>query len=111
MREKDIEILLRDEMKKLGGRAYKWISPGNAGVPDRIVVFPDRPPVFVELKSETGNLTALQEAQLALLAKLGQSTYVVRGTAGLTGFFEMYGYPEIAAAIRARSGKEKQNEI
>lgn len=111
MREKDIEILLRDEMKKLGGRAYKWISPGNAGVPDRIVVFPGRPPVFVELKSETGNLTALQEAQLAHLAKLGQSIYVIRGIMGLAGFFEMYGYPETAAAIRARYGKEKQNEI
>ena len=43
MREKDIERILVTEVKKLGGRAYKWTSPGNDGVPDRIVIFPDRP--------------------------------------------------------------------
>ena len=43
MLEKDIEKILVGEVKKLGGRAYKWVSPGNDGVPDRIVVFPNRP--------------------------------------------------------------------
>ncbi|PTY76230.1 nuclease, partial [Heyndrickxia sporothermodurans] len=37
MRERDIEIYLRDEVKKIKGRAYKFESPGNAGVPDRLV--------------------------------------------------------------------------
>ncbi len=50
MKEKDIEKILVGEVKKLGGRAYKWVSPGNDWVPDRIGVFPNRPPVFVELK-------------------------------------------------------------
>ena len=50
MRERDIEKCLVSEVKKLGGRAYKWTSPGNDGVPDRIVIFPGRPPVFVGLK-------------------------------------------------------------
>ena len=52
MRESEIEKILVYEVKKLGGIAYKWVSPGNDGVPDRIVVFPDRKPVFVELKTE-----------------------------------------------------------
>lgn len=39
MRERDIERILVDEVRRLGGRAYKWTSPGNAGVPD-----PDRNP-------------------------------------------------------------------
>ena len=64
MRERDIEKLLVEEVKKLGGRAYKWVSPGNDGVPDRIVVFPGKAPVFVELKTDTGKLTRLQEVQL-----------------------------------------------
>lgn len=34
MREKDIEKILVAEVRKLGGRAYKWVSPGNDGVPD-----------------------------------------------------------------------------
>ncbi len=39
MRERDIEKILTEEVKREGGRAYKWTSPGNAGVPDRIVIF------------------------------------------------------------------------
>ena len=44
MRERDIEKILTEEVKREGGRAYKWTSPGNAGVPDRIVIFPNRKP-------------------------------------------------------------------
>lgn len=38
--EKDIESKLRNKVKELGGRAYKFVSPGNSGVPDRLVVLP-----------------------------------------------------------------------
>ena len=31
--ERDAEKLLVSKIKKLGGRAYKFTSPGNAGVP------------------------------------------------------------------------------
>ena len=47
MLEKDIEKILVNEVKKLGGRAYKWVSPGNDGVPDRIVILPGMRPAFV----------------------------------------------------------------
>ena len=40
MLEKDIEEKLRNKVKKLGGKAYKFVSPGNAGVPDRLVILP-----------------------------------------------------------------------
>lgn len=88
MRERDIERILVDEVRKLGGRAYKWVSPGNDGVPDRIVVLPGRAPVFVELKSETGKLTSLQEVQIRRLEELGQLVRVVRGIEGLSEFFQ-----------------------
>lgn len=58
-KEKEIEKILVAEVKKLGGKAYKFVSPGNSGVPDRIVIFPKKPPVFVELKTDTGVLTNL----------------------------------------------------
>ena len=88
MREKEIEKILILEVKKLGGRAYKWVSPGNDGVPDRIVIFPGRPPVFVELKTDTGRLTALQKVQIDRLRSLGQDARVVRGAAGVKAFLE-----------------------
>ena len=35
MLERDIERRLRLGIKALGGKAYKFSSPGNNGVPDR----------------------------------------------------------------------------
>lgn len=79
MREKDIEKILVNEVRKLGGRAYKWVSPGNDGVPDRIVILPGQPPIFVELKTETGKLSALQGVQITRLRELGQDVRVLKG--------------------------------
>lgn len=79
MREKDIEKVLVNKVRKLGGRAYKWVSPGNDGVPDRIVILPGRPPIFTELKTETGKLSALQEVQISRLRELGQDVRVLKG--------------------------------
>ena len=104
MLEREIERILVDEMKKLGGRAYKWTSPGNAGVPDRIVIFPGEPPVFVELKRAGGVPTAIQMAQMRRLEVLGQRVEVVYGIAGLVKFFRAYGHPEIANDILAGLG-------
>ena len=69
MLEKDIEKLFRDEIKKAGGKAYKFTSPGNDGVPDRIVMLPDGRIVFVELKTDTGKLSKLQELQCRQIAE------------------------------------------
>lgn len=38
--------MLVDGIRKLGGRAFKWVSPGNDGVPDRIVVLPGLPAIL-----------------------------------------------------------------
>lgn len=101
-KEKQIEKVLVDEVKKLGGRAYKWDSPGNSGVPDRIVIFPNRQPVFVELKTDTGTLSALQNVQIKRLTDLGQDVVVVKGIKGLKQFFEDRGYCDIASRIATR---------
>ncbi|GIO34365.1 nuclease [Paenibacillus albilobatus] len=63
MREREIEEYLRKRVKAAGGAAYKWTSPGNSGVPDRIVIFPGGWVVFVELKAPGGKPTKLQEVQ------------------------------------------------
>ena len=92
MREKEIERILVNWVKMKGGRAYKWVSPGNAGVPDRIVIFPDQAPVFVELKSETGKLTELQKVQIQRLRDLGQEVMVLRGQDDVREFLERCGH-------------------
>lgn len=99
MLERELEKILVSEVKKLGGRAYKWVSPGNDGVPDRIVIFPDRKPIFVELKTDKGKLTPLQKVQIDRLLKLGQYVTVVKGIDGLSQFFQDCGYEDVSKAI------------
>ena len=55
MTESELEKILVEEVRKAGGRAYKWVSPGNIGVPDRIVFFPGGKVYYVELKTERGS--------------------------------------------------------
>lgn len=99
MLEKEIEKILVQEVKKVGGRAYKWVSPGNDGVPDRIVIFPDCQPIFVELKSSTGRLSAVQEVQIHRLRKLGQDVRVLYGIDEVSQFFQDCGYVETSKAL------------
>lgn len=86
MRERDIERILVREVRRNGGEAYKWVSPGNDGVPDRIVIL-HGDVIFVELKSETGRLSAVQKLQIEKLQKLNQQVEVVKGLKDLERFF------------------------
>ena len=88
MLEKDIEKILVKEVKKLGGLCYKWVSPGNAGVPDRIVLIPNCPVMFVELKTDTGKLSRLQEIQIKKLKAITEHVYVLRGLEEVRDFIE-----------------------
>lgn len=73
--EKDTERYLCDEAKQLGGRAYKFVSPGCGGVPDRIVVLPGGRIFFVETKSQGKRSTALQRKVQRDLRELGCTVY------------------------------------
>ncbi|MPN63815.1 hypothetical protein SDC9_211581 [bioreactor metagenome] len=71
MREKNIEAYLRDQIKAIGGKAYKFVSPGNNGVPDRLVCLPGGLSIFVETKAPGKKSTPLQVKQQRDLRKLG----------------------------------------
>ena len=90
MLEKDIERYLRDEVKKAGGRAYKFVSPGNSGVPDRLVLFPGGVVIFVELKAHGKKSTALQLAQQKRIEKLGFPVYVIDSEHGVDELLGLY---------------------
>lgn len=77
--EKDIECWLGIQLKKLGCIYMKFVSPGNDGVPDRIVVLPGGSVVFVELKDKKGVLMANQRIQVARLRKQGALVFVITG--------------------------------
>lgn len=59
--ESEIEKYLVNKIKRAGGWAIKFQSEGHAGVPDRIVFWPDDESIeFVEVKRPGGKLRPLQ---------------------------------------------------
>ena len=88
MRERGIETYLRDQVKTAGGIAYKFVSPGNAGVPDRIVLLPGGRVVFVELKAPGKQPTPLQLRQQKRIRNLGFQVLVIDSKAGVDEFIK-----------------------
>lgn len=63
---------MRKVIRSLGGRFYKWVSPGNDGVPDRIIAVPPNGRiVFVEMKTPEGELSEIQKEQIRRLRACG----------------------------------------
>lgn len=79
MREKDIEARLVREVGRRGGLTYKFVSPGRAGVPDRIIITPGGTVWFVELKTQRGELSRLQRFELERLRAHRAKATVVYG--------------------------------
>ena len=77
MRESAIEARLVRRVRERGGLCYKFVSPGNRGVPDRLVITPDGRVFFVELKSQTGRLSKLQKFQMSELKARNVDVYVL----------------------------------
>jgi hypothetical protein len=77
MRESVLERRLVREVERIGGRAPKWVSPGNRGVPDRLVILPGGLTVFVEMKAPGKPLEPLQERWAKILRGLGQKVYKI----------------------------------
>lgn len=73
MFESAIEKKINRLIKDLGGKAYKWVSPGAAGVPDRICVLPGGKIVFIEAKRPdvSDGLSLRQKKEALRLRKLG----------------------------------------
>lgn len=77
MNESSIEKRLKKEVEKIGGKALKFVSPGTAGVPDRIVLLPYGKVIFVELKAPGKKLRPIQELRKKELEKLGFDYWVI----------------------------------
>lgn len=76
MLEKNIEKIFKNEVEKIGGKAFKFSSPGNNGVPDRIVLYKSHC-YFVELKKPGKKPRKLQKAVIKAFKKLGFKVYVI----------------------------------
>lgn len=86
--ERDIEKQLRVRVAALGGKAYKFSSPGNNGVPDRIVLIQGKC-YFVETKQPGEELKPLQRAVKRDFAKLGFEVYKLDSFEDVDRFLEV----------------------
>lgn len=71
IRESQIEDYLCRRIKKLGGRAYKFTSPGRRSVPDRLCMLPRGMVVLVEVKAPGKKSTPKQAKEQEYLRSLG----------------------------------------
>lgn len=86
MRESTLEARLVREVERVGGRALKWVSPGNRGVPDRLVILPGGRTVYVEMKAPGKPLEPLQARWARILRKMGHQVYKIDCTSDIDRF-------------------------
>jgi len=86
VRESEIERMVSQAVTTAGGLSFKFVSPGNDGVPDRIFILPGGRVIFAELKTESGRLSPVQEHQISRIRKTGCDCRVIKGKAKAEAF-------------------------
>lgn len=88
MLEKEIERRMGEMLKRRGCLYFKFESPGNPGVPDRIVITPTGRIVFVELKTHLGRLSNIQAYQIGRMRGNQAEVRTVKGWEQAKAFVE-----------------------
>ena len=88
LRERDIERKLVAAVKKEGGLALKFVSPGLSGVPDRIILMPGGMVCFAELKAPGQKMRPLQVKRKEMLEGLGFQVYCIDSMEKIGGLID-----------------------
>lgn len=93
MYESAFEKKLCDYIKSLGGKAYKWVSPGTRGVPDRIAILPGGKVIFIEVKRPgmSDGLSIRQKKVIAALDGFGCTVWRISDMDDLKARLREYG--------------------
>ena len=90
MKESEIERYFVWTVQSLGGVTYKFRSPTQRGVADRIACMPGGEAWFVELKTKGGRLAPLQKIFAADMRQLGQRYACLWSTEGVDEWASRY---------------------
>lgn len=88
MTEAQIEAKMVRMIRERGGLCYKFVSPNNPGVPDRIVITPGGKTIYIELKTEIGRLASIQKWQIAEMRRRGADVRMLKGWDAVKEFVE-----------------------
>ena len=93
MYESTLERNICNYIKKLGGKAYKWVSPGAPGVPDRIAILPGGKIIFIEVKRPglSDGLSIRQQKVIGTLQGLGCTVWRISNLEDLKERLARYG--------------------
>lgn len=104
MQDKKLEVKIEADLRKLikflGGFCYKFEA--EKGLPDRVIGLPGGPTLFVELKQDSGRLSAIQKARIHDMRSRGALVSVLYGQDGLGAFFN-----DIAEYQRGRGPQDQ----
>ena len=89
MLEKEIERYFVKKAKQRKCLCYKFVSPGNAGVPDRIIITPWGETVYVELKTPTTDLRPLQRSVHERIRHQNAMVFTLHDRDEVDQFFEV----------------------
>lgn len=87
--EKDIEKAFCREAEKRGCLCWKFVSPGKAGVPDRILIGDEGLVIFIEFKRPGGKLRPLQLRICQKLVDMGRSVVVIDSMDEVSRFWRL----------------------
>lgn len=76
-KEREIEQKLCKAIKAIGGLCLKFVSPGYAGVPDRLILIANAKIAFVEVKAPGKKPRPIQVATINKIRSLGFKVYVL----------------------------------
>lgn len=76
VRERDVESYLVSSCNRNNLPCLKFSSVYKTGMPDRIILLPDQRCVWVETKTDTGELSEIQKLQHHKLRQAGHIVYV-----------------------------------
>ena len=85
MRERAIERKLIQAVRRSGGLALKFVSPGLNGVPDRLLLFTGGREAFCEVKAPGQKPRPLQVHRMEQLRRLGFKVFVIDDTEQIGG--------------------------
>ena len=77
MQEREVEHFFKKQLEKRGAIVWKFVSPGQAGVPDRVVLLPGGRVVFAEMKAPGRKPRPLQMAVFSRMAGAGHRVFVI----------------------------------
>lgn len=88
MLEKTVETRLKNKVKAMNGLTLKVNASNMAGLPDRIVMFPQGKIYFVELKAPGKKPRPLQLSAHRILTRLGFVVLVIDTPQGVDDFLK-----------------------